>query len=211
MKLPPYQIDPAHSTRYQFFTGKGGVGKTSLSCATALRLAESGRRVLLVSTDPASNLDEVLETTLTNVPAPIAGAPGLHALNINPVAAAAAYRERLIGPLPQGPCVKAAVAACTEAKRIPAQRGTFEDPVAAAAAAAAYAVVARRSEAIIGASGFRRAQPRHLRRFARQGPQATKVHPTAGHARPRRGARQAPGRYAGCAILHNVGEQRRNF
>ena len=53
-------------TRYLFFTGKGGVGKTSLSCATALKLSEAGRRVLLVSTDPASNLDEVLETKLTN-------------------------------------------------------------------------------------------------------------------------------------------------
>jgi arsenite-transporting ATPase len=60
VKLPLYRSDPAHTTRYLFFTGKGGVGKTSLSCATALKLAESGKRVLLVSTDPASNLDEVL-------------------------------------------------------------------------------------------------------------------------------------------------------
>ncbi|MEY4483055.1 MAG: hypothetical protein RL693_507, partial [Verrucomicrobiota bacterium] len=82
-----------------FFTGKGGVGKTSLSCATALKLAGAGRRVLLVSTDPASNLDEVLEIKLTNAPAAIPGAPGLDAMNINPVAAAAAYRERLIGPM----------------------------------------------------------------------------------------------------------------
>jgi arsenite-transporting ATPase len=99
MKLPLYQTDPAHTTRYLFFTGKGGVGKTSLSCATALKLAESGKRVLLVSTDPASNLDEVLETQLTNQPTSIAGAPGLDAMNINPVEAAAAYRERLIGPM----------------------------------------------------------------------------------------------------------------
>ena len=99
MKLPLYRPDSTTATRYLFFTGKGGVGKTSLSCATALKLAESGRRVLLVSTDPASNLDEVLETTLTNQPKPIAGAPGLQALNINPVEAAAAYRERLIGPM----------------------------------------------------------------------------------------------------------------
>ena len=55
--------------------------------------------MLLVSTDPASNLDEVLETTLTNQPRPIPGAPALRALNINPVEAAAAYRERLIGPI----------------------------------------------------------------------------------------------------------------
>ncbi len=99
MKLPPYQPDAAKSTRFLFFTGKGGVGKTSLSCATALKLVESGNRVLLVSTDPASNLDEVLETKLTNHPTPIAGAPGLDAMNINPVEAAAAYRERLIGPM----------------------------------------------------------------------------------------------------------------
>ena len=99
MKLPTYQPQAATSTRFLFFTGKGGVGKTSLSCATALRLVEAGKRVLLVSTDPASNLDEVLETKLTNAPTPIAGAPGLDALNINPVAAAAAYRERLIGPM----------------------------------------------------------------------------------------------------------------
>lgn len=99
MKLPLYQPDAASSTRFLFFTGKGGVGKTSLSCATALKLVEAGKRVLLVSTDPASNLDEVLETKLSNHPTPIAGAPGLDALNINPVDAAAAYRERLIGPM----------------------------------------------------------------------------------------------------------------
>jgi arsenite-transporting ATPase len=99
MKLPLYRPDAATSTRFLFFTGKGGVGKTSLSCATALTLVEAGKRVLLVSTDPASNLDEVLETRLTNQATPIAGAPGLDAMNINPVEAAAAYRERLIGPM----------------------------------------------------------------------------------------------------------------
>lgn len=99
MNLAPYQPEPAHSSRFLFFTGKGGVGKTSLSCAAALRLSAAGRRVLLVSTDPASNLDEVLQTPLTNRPTPVPGAPGLEALNINPMEAAAAYRERLIGPL----------------------------------------------------------------------------------------------------------------
>ena len=99
MKLPAYQLKAATSTRFLFFTGKGGVGKTSLSCAAALKLVDAGKRVLLVSTDPASNLDEVLETKLTNQPTPIAGAPGLDAMNINPVEAAAAYRERLIGPM----------------------------------------------------------------------------------------------------------------
>jgi arsenite-transporting ATPase len=99
MKLPLYQPDASRATRFLFFTGKGGVGKTSLSCATALKFAEAGKRVLLVSTDPASNLDEVLETKLTNQPTPIKGAPGLDAMNINPVEAAATYRERLIGPM----------------------------------------------------------------------------------------------------------------
>jgi arsenite/tail-anchored protein-transporting ATPase len=84
--------------RNLFFTGKGGVGKTSVACATALTLAERGRRVLLVSTDPASNLDEVLETKLGTTPTPIAGAPRLSALNIDPAAAAQAYRERIVGP-----------------------------------------------------------------------------------------------------------------
>ena len=99
MNLPNYWPDSAQATRFLFFTGKGGVGKTSLSCATALKLADAGKRVLLVSTDPASNLDEVLETRLTNQPTPVPSAPGLDALNIDPVEAAAAYRERLIGPM----------------------------------------------------------------------------------------------------------------
>jgi arsenite/tail-anchored protein-transporting ATPase len=99
MNLPPFQPAAASPTRFLFFTGKGGVGKTSLSCATALKLAEAGKRVLLVSTDPASNLDEVLDTRLSNQATPIPGVLGLHALNINPIEAAAAYRERLIGPM----------------------------------------------------------------------------------------------------------------
>ncbi len=89
---------PRIHTRFAFFTGKGGVGKTSLACACAVALAEQGRRVLLVSTDPASNLDEVLETPLHTSPTPVAGVPGLSALNIDPEAAAAAYRERMVGP-----------------------------------------------------------------------------------------------------------------
>lgn len=99
MSLPHFCPDPATAPRFLLFTGKGGVGKTSLSCATALKLAEAGKRVLLISTDPASNLDEVLETKLTALPTPIPGVLGLSALNINPIAAAAAYRARLIGPM----------------------------------------------------------------------------------------------------------------
>ena len=85
-------------TNYLFFTGKGGVGKTALSCATSLRLGAAGKKVLLVSTDPASNLDEMLGTKLTNHPTEIPGARGLFALNIDPELAAAEYRERVIDP-----------------------------------------------------------------------------------------------------------------
>ncbi len=99
MNFPAFQITAEQSTRYLFFTGKGGVGKTSLSCATALRLAESGKRVLLVSTDPASNLDEVLGVALSNQPQAIPSLAGLSALNIDPEEAARAYRERVIGPV----------------------------------------------------------------------------------------------------------------
>jgi arsenite-transporting ATPase len=81
-----------------FFTGKGGVGKTSVACATAVALAERGRRVLLVSTDPASNLDEVLQTSLGSTATAVAARSGLFALNIDPEASARAYRERMVGP-----------------------------------------------------------------------------------------------------------------
>ena len=85
-------------TRFLFFTGKGGVGKTSLACATAIALADAGQRVLLVSTDPASNLDEVLGQKLNGAPTPIPGVARLQALNIDPEAAAQAYRDRMVGP-----------------------------------------------------------------------------------------------------------------
>ena len=85
-------------TRFLFFTGKGGVGKTSLSSATAVALADRGRRVLLVSTDPASNLSEVLATEMASQARAVTGVDGLFALDIDPVAAADAYRERVVGP-----------------------------------------------------------------------------------------------------------------
>lgn len=87
-----------NATRFLFFTGKGGVGKTSTACATALALTDQGRRVLLVSTDPASNLDQVLQVRLLSQPTPVPSVRGLFALNINPETAAHDYRERVIGP-----------------------------------------------------------------------------------------------------------------
>ena len=85
-------------TRVLFFTGKGGMGKTTLACSTAVALVGAGRRVLLVSTDPASNLDEVLGTELAEQPRPVTGIVGLNAANIDPGAAARDYRERMVGP-----------------------------------------------------------------------------------------------------------------
>src|SRR5674476_85871 len=85
--------------RFLFFTGKGGVGKTSIACATALQLAEAGRRVLLVSTDPASNVGQVFGQTIGNTITAVTSVPGLDALEIDPEQAAAEYRERIIGPV----------------------------------------------------------------------------------------------------------------
>lgn len=84
---------------YLFFTGKGGVGKTSISCATAIRLAEQGKRVLLVSTDPASNVGQVFGQVIGNTIQPIATVPGLSALEIDPQAAAQQYRARIVDPI----------------------------------------------------------------------------------------------------------------
>ena len=78
----------SEASRHLFFTGKGGVGKTTVACATAIALADQGKRLLLVSTDPASNLDEVLETRLGSRPTPVAPVPDLYAMNIDPEAAA---------------------------------------------------------------------------------------------------------------------------
>ena len=85
--------------RFLFFTGKGGVGKTSVACASAVTLAEQGSRVLLVSTDPASNVGQVLGVAIGNTITPIPDVPGLSALEIDPEQAADAYRERIIGPV----------------------------------------------------------------------------------------------------------------
>lgn len=84
---------------YLFFTGKGGVGKTSISCATAIRLVEQGKRVLLVSTDPASNVGQVFDQTIGNTILPVKSVPGLSALEIDPQAAAQQYRARIVDPI----------------------------------------------------------------------------------------------------------------
>ncbi len=102
-----------HPTRILFFTGKGGVGKTTMACATAVQLADQGKRVLLVSTDPASNLHDVLATQIGNEPTPIDSVPGLFAMNIDPAESARAYRERMIGPY-RGVLPEAAVASMEE-------------------------------------------------------------------------------------------------
>lgn len=85
--------------RFLFFTGKGGVGKTSIACATAIQLAEAGRRVLLVSTDPASNVGQVFGIGIGNQVTSIPAVPNLSALEIDPQAAAQAYRDRIVGPV----------------------------------------------------------------------------------------------------------------
>ncbi|MBB2487734.1 arsenical pump-driving ATPase [Mitsuaria sp. WAJ17] len=85
--------------RFAFFTGKGGVGKTSLACATALKLAEAGRRVLLVSTDPASNVGQVFGLRIGNQITAVPEVAKLWALEIDPQAAAQGYRDRIIGPV----------------------------------------------------------------------------------------------------------------
>lgn len=86
------------NTKFLFFTGKGGVGKTSIACATAVTLADEGKKVLLVSTDPASNLQDVLEVGLTNTPMAIQNVPNLYACNLDPEVTARTYRDKIIGP-----------------------------------------------------------------------------------------------------------------
>jgi arsenite-transporting ATPase len=99
--------------RFLFFTGKGGVGKTSLACASAIRLAVSGSRVLLVSTDPASNIGQVFDLHIGNVVTQVPAVPGLSALEIDPEQAAEAYRERIVGPV-RGLLPESEIASITE-------------------------------------------------------------------------------------------------
>lgn len=96
--MEPFALSKLHLTQYLFFTGKGGVGKTSTACAVATSLADSGKRVLLISTDPASNLQDVFAMELHSKPTPIAEVPGLSTANLDPIEAAAEYRESVIAP-----------------------------------------------------------------------------------------------------------------
>ncbi|WP_371422198.1 TRC40/GET3/ArsA family transport-energizing ATPase, partial [Tardiphaga sp.] len=94
--VPQFLVEP---TRFLFFTGKGGVGKTSIASVAALSLADRGKSILLVSTDPASNLDEILDVPLTNQPVAVPNAVGLDVLNIDPTIAAEAYRTRVLAQM----------------------------------------------------------------------------------------------------------------
>ncbi|WMC92349.1 arsenical pump-driving ATPase [Kineothrix sp. MB12-C1] len=103
--MKDFDLQGIHLTKYLFFTGKGGVGKTSIACATAVTLADNGKKVLLVSTDPASNLQDVFNMELTNKGTPIADVSGLIVANLDPIQAAAEYRESVVaayrGKLPE--------------------------------------------------------------------------------------------------------------
>ena len=96
--MKQFDLQHLNLTKYLFYTGKGGVGKTSIACATAVSLADNGKKVLLVSTDPASNLQDVFSTELDSKGVPIAEVPGLVVANLDPIQAAAQYRESVVAP-----------------------------------------------------------------------------------------------------------------
>ena len=95
--MKAFQLSEVSLTKYLFFTGKGGVGKTSVACATAVELADSGKNVLLISTDPASNLQDVFKTEIDGKGTSV-GVENLTVVNVNPIEAAAEYRESVIAP-----------------------------------------------------------------------------------------------------------------
>ncbi len=96
--MEPFNLSKINLTKYLFFTGKGGVGKTSIACATAIGLVDSGQKILLISTDPASNLQDVFNQTLNGHGTDIKEVPGLTVVNLDPEQAAAEYRESVIAP-----------------------------------------------------------------------------------------------------------------
>ena len=96
--MKAFNLSDIDLTKYLFFTGKGGVGKTSIACATAVGLADKGKKILLISTDPASNLQDVFNQSLNGHSSEITEIPGLTVVNLDPEQAAAEYRERVIAP-----------------------------------------------------------------------------------------------------------------
>ncbi|MBM7647389.1 arsenite-transporting ATPase [Bacillus ectoiniformans] len=96
--FPLFNPDTSVQTPFLFFTGKGGVGKTTAASSTAVALADAGKKVLIVSTDPASNLQDVFEVELSNDPKPVQGVANLFACNLDPEEAARSYRDKIIGP-----------------------------------------------------------------------------------------------------------------
>ena len=96
--MKAFNLSDIDLTKYLFFTGKRGVGKTSIACATAVGLADKGKKILLISTDPASNLQDVFNQSLNGHGSEIAEIPGLTVVNLDPEQAAAEYRERVIAP-----------------------------------------------------------------------------------------------------------------